>query len=54
MKKTIAFISALLAFAAIAGAKVTLPSILGDGMVLQRNAQVKIWGSADKSSAVTV
>jgi len=54
MKKIILIISALLAFAAGAAAKVTLPSLLGSGMVLQRNSQVNIWGTTDGSKAVKV
>lgn len=33
-------------------AKVKLPSVLSDGMVLQRNAPVKIWGTADAQEKV--
>ena len=28
-------------------AKVTLPAIYSDGMVLQRNQPIRIWGQAD-------
>ena len=35
-------------------AEVTLPQVIGSHMVLQRNAQVKIWGWADKGERVTV
>ena len=31
-----------------------LPAILSDGMVLQRERSVKIWGNADKGENVTV
>ncbi|WP_274652100.1 sialate O-acetylesterase [Paenibacillus humicola] len=34
--------------------KIKLPRLIGDGMVLQRNAQVKIWGSAPAGEIVTV
>lgn len=37
-----------------AEAKVKLPSILSDGMVLQRERPVKIWGTADEGEEVTV
>lgn len=37
-----------------AKATVTLPKILGDNMVLQRNAPAAIWGWADKGEKVTV
>lgn len=35
-------------------ADVRLPKILGSGMVLQRDAQVRIWGWADAGEAITV
>ncbi len=34
--------------------KLKLPRIIGDGMVLQRNANVKVWGWASPGEAVTV
>ena len=53
--KRLSFVFALLlAFGPMAGAKVTLPSLLGDGMVLQRNTRVLIWGSTDRASTVQV
>lgn len=35
-------------------AKVTLPSILGDNMVLQRNTTVKLWGTATAGKQISV
>lgn len=35
-------------------AKVTLPTLLSDGMVWQRERPVRIWGTADKGEQVTV
>ena len=37
-----------------AQAMVRLPRLVGDGMVLQRDAEVKIWGWADANEKVTV
>lgn len=37
-----------------AAAAVKLPSIVSDGMILQRNSPVKVWGWADPREAVTV
>jgi sialate O-acetylesterase len=37
-----------------AGADVTLPSVFGDSMVLQRESEVPIWGWANPGEAVTV
>ncbi|MFC0512900.1 sialate O-acetylesterase [Mucilaginibacter angelicae] len=38
----------------IAGAQVALPKILGNNMVLQRNAPVPVWGTASPGERVTV
>ena len=38
----------------LARADVTLPSIIGDGMVLQRDMPAPIWGWADAGEKVTV
>ncbi|MCF3650781.1 sialate O-acetylesterase [Synoicihabitans lomoniglobus] len=38
----------------VASADVRLPSIVGDGMVLQRDAALKIWGWADPGESVSV
>ena len=35
-------------------AKVSLPEILSDNMVLQQNTTVKLWGEADKDKEITV
>ena len=35
-------------------ADVKLPSFIGDGMVLQRNAEVKVWGWASPSETITI
>jgi sialate O-acetylesterase len=35
-------------------AKVTVPSVIGDGMVLQRNTQVALWGKAAPKSTVKI
>lgn len=38
----------------IVSANVRLPKLISDGMVLQRDAEVKIWGWADASEKITV
>jgi sialate O-acetylesterase len=50
------FLSALfLFFLSTAGwAKVVLPSVFSNGMVLQRNAEVAIWGSSDTQKEIVV
>jgi sialate O-acetylesterase len=50
------FLSVLILFGFVitAAAEVRLPHILTSDMVLQRNAELKIWGWADKAEKVTV
>ena len=52
MKRFLPILSMLLVLATSTEAKVKLPSLLGDGMVLQRNTRVMIWGSTDRASAI--
>ncbi|MBZ4035566.1 sialate O-acetylesterase [Flavobacterium sp. 17A] len=52
MKKLIVFI--LLIFSAISNANVRMPLIFSDGMVLQRNKQIPIWGFADANESVEI
>ena len=54
MKRFLPILSALLVLATGTEAKVKLSSLLGDGMVLQRNARVMIWGSTDRAATVQV
>jgi sialate O-acetylesterase len=49
-----AFLLALFALAATAGAAVKLPAVLSDRMVLQQDSPVRIWGWADPGETVTV
>jgi sialate O-acetylesterase len=44
----------LLVFAGVAESRVKLPRLIGDGMVLQRDANVKIWGWAAPKERVVV
>ena len=46
------FLSCLLSFSG--WAKVSLPQFFADGMVLQRDKEIKIWGKADPQERVTV
>jgi sialate O-acetylesterase len=41
-------------FPLLSHAKVTLPSILGDNMVLQQQSDVKLWGKAKAGKKITV
>jgi len=57
MKKTITFswqCLLLLLISSAARADVTLPRLLSDGVVLQRNAPTAIWGWADEGEVVTI
>ena len=47
-------IAALTFLANCVHAKVSLPDVLSDGMVLQQNQRVPIWGNADPGESVTV
>ncbi len=53
MKKTLLFIAGLL-LALNVSAEVRLPSVLGDNMVLQRNTEARLWGTADPGARVRV
>src|ERR1043166_6677221 len=48
------FITAFVLASLVCEAEVTLPKILGDNMVLQRDRAVPIWGKADPGESVTV
>ena len=45
---------ALICLAPSAGAAVTLPSVFGDHMVLQRDKEVRVWGKADPGEGVHI
>lgn len=53
MKKIVSILAGL-AVAWSASAGVVLPEIIGDGMVLQQRASVRLWGWAEPRTAVTV
>ncbi len=44
----------VLSIVGTANAAVTLPSVIGDHMVLQRDLPIRIWGKADRNEPVTV
>lgn len=55
MKKRLSIITFLLFLLTIkTEAKVVLPAILSDNMVLQQNTEVKLWGMADKNKTVAI
>ncbi|WP_114940763.1 sialate O-acetylesterase [Mucilaginibacter endophyticus] len=53
LKKSLGLIAIVLT-SLIARAEVRLPAIISDGMVLQRNQKIKIWGWAAPSEHVTI
>ena len=53
MKKLTFILTALLA-ATTAGAKVTLPKMFSDGMVMQRETNANLWGTAKASATVSI
>jgi sialate O-acetylesterase len=48
------FIPLLLVFAVQLDAKIVLPAILGDNMVIQQQSNIKLWGNAKEGTKVTV
>ncbi|MBR4755584.1 MAG: sialate O-acetylesterase [Bacteroidales bacterium] len=54
MKKALSLIVLALLGTSWAGAKVTLPSFIGDNMVLQQNCDAAIWGWTDSGKKVTI
>ena len=52
MKKTVIFIFLLISV--LANANVRMPLIFSDGMVLQRDKQIPIWGFADANESVEI
>ena len=53
MKKIVAVLAALvMGFTALA--QITLPAVIGDHMVLQRNAVVNLWGKANPGARVHI
>lgn len=53
MKKPIFLLTALLAAASMS-AKVSLPKMFADGMVMQREANANLWGTANASATVKI
>ena len=53
MKRFVFFLAGLLTVVPL-GAKVRLPSIIGDNMVLQQQSEVPVWGKAAPGKKVTV
>src|SRR5580698_7100332 len=54
MSRRIALIAAFLSMAAPASADVTVPRLVGDNMVLQRDVPLESWGWADPGERVRV
>ncbi len=54
MKRTSFLLIALACLFTTVQAKVVLPSILGNDMVLQRNTEVNLWGEAEPDKKVTI
>ena len=54
MVRRFLFLTILLSLAVAVSAEVKLPSVLGNDMVLQRNSEVNLWGSATPDRTVTV
>ena len=52
--RTILSLTLLILFSHANNAQIKLPKLVSDGMVLQRNADVKIWGWASPGEKVSV
>ena len=54
MGRRIRFVIGLLFFVTAVSAKIQLPSVLADGMVLQQQTKVKLWGKASFNIGIKV
>ena len=54
MKKVSCFIISILLLSNALHAEIKLPSIVSNGMVLQRNQPLLIWGWADNQESISV
>jgi sialate O-acetylesterase len=54
MKRHIFLLLISICLAQFSFAKITLPTILSDNMVLQQNSKVNLWGMAQKSKKVSI
>ena len=54
MKKTTLILIALVAGLQVAKAEISLPQIIGDGMVLQQNTDARIWGKATPGAIIEI
>lgn len=54
MKKTAFILIALAAWMQTAKAEIILPPIIGDGMVLQQNTEVRLWGKATPGAMIEI
>ncbi len=54
MKHITIFIALFFLFIGIVEAKITLPDIISDNMVLQQNTNVKLWGKSEAKSMVKI
>jgi len=52
--KFLLLITVFLVKTGLANAEIVLPSLIGDGMVLQQNTTINIWGKATKNSKITI
>lgn len=54
MKRFFFILSFLISLTSVAFAKITLPEIIGDNMVLQQQTNARLWGWAEPESEITV
>ncbi|WP_256009870.1 sialate O-acetylesterase [Desertivirga xinjiangensis] len=53
-KRGLSFLCSLMAISGSLFAKVSLPSVFSGGMVLQQQAEVKLWGTSDSKGSVAI
>lgn len=54
MKRFLIILFVLLAFNSVLSAKIILPSVFADHMVLQQNSEVAIWNWSDPGETVII
>ena len=54
MKNTLLLFVLIIGFTGILSAKITLPALVSDNMVLQQQSKVKVWGWSEPNASVKV
>ncbi len=54
INRAIGFLIGILIFVSTANASLNIASVLGNNMVLQRNSEIKLWGTAEANTVITI